>query len=389
MTYRISGTGGTATFSLNAREGDKNYTLEISPTNMNPYYLALDKKGDYYTGYYSSNGTNWTKLGVVKASLNNPKSGFYATLGIQNVTGFTATAWSPRFSNFTIRQYSVGLTIDPGTNGWLELLAGETAPKYAWAYTTFSDGSKGSVLLELPEIDTSVSGDTTVQGAVAGNSAVTVPVTVRIYDNGPIVVVTGPKTLMLSDKTATYKFSLENMPEEISLITLSFKVEDAFFYGQSVKGLNGWEAVLDSGWAPDGDTHWVKEVMLVKAGGAAAGDYDFLEVVLEYRGALGTTQVEIVGATAAAPSGEIPLRIGKPAVTVIDPYSIYDVNRDGAVDLADVAAAAYFFLRTSEDDDWTDFVDFEGVKVSAARCDVSGDGKVDIEDLILIMCNYS
>jgi hypothetical protein len=205
----------------------------------------------------------------------------------------------------------------------------------------------------------------------------------------PAVHVTGPETLMLSDKTATYTFSMKNMPQDISLITLSFRVEDAFFYGQSVNGLNGWTVVRDSGWAPDGDTHWIKEVMLVKAGGAPVGDYDFLKVVLEYRGAIGTTQVDIVGASAATPVGEVALKIGKPAVTVIDPYSRYDVNRDGTVDLADVAAAAFFYMRTREDSDWADFVDFDGVKVSPERCDVNGDGKVDVEDLVLIMNNYS
>jgi hypothetical protein len=184
-----------------------------------------------------------------------------------------------------------------------------------------------------------------------------------------------------------------DMPKNVSLITLSFKVEDAFFYGQSVKSLNGWSIVQDSGWAQDGD-YWIKEVMLVKAGGAEAGNYDFLEVALEYRGAVGTTQVEIVGASAATPGESLALHIGKPAVTVIDPFSKYDVNRDGKVDLADVAAAAYFYMKISSDADWSEFKPFanavgEDVLISPERCDVNGSGQVDIEDLILILANFS
>jgi Ca2+-binding EF-hand superfamily protein len=81
-------------------------------------------------------------------------------------------------------------------------------------------------------------------------------------------------------------------------------------------------------------------------------------------------------------------------VTVIDPYSRFDVNRDGVVDLADVAAAAYFFMKMSNDADWSELKTFDSaagkvVLVSPERCDVDRNGQVDIEDLILILANFS
>ncbi len=207
MTYRVSGCTGNSTraaMSLNMHVGGSELTLEESP---NParigandiVHLALDKKGDYYTGYYSMNGTDWIKVGTVKAKLESSKAGFYAALGVQNLPehGFTSSAFSPRFTNFSIRQYSVGLTIDPETKGALDVKVGDPSPRYAWANTTFSDGSKGSVLVALPAIDTGAAGEQTVQGAVAGNPAVAVPVTVTVTEDEPV------ETLNVSVSTQT------------------------------------------------------------------------------------------------------------------------------------------------------------------------------------------
>jgi regulation of enolase protein 1 (concanavalin A-like superfamily) len=184
MTYRISGNssnGARTVFSLNVKDKGYEYTLEQAPaSNLTTYYLALDKKGDYYTGYYSSNGTAWTKLGTVKASLEAPKSGFYAALGIRNVTNFTSSSFAPRFSNFDIHQYSVGLTISGDTAGTLAIPYESVSPRYAWADTTFSDGSKGSLLVEIPPVATDIPAAViTVQGTIAGET-IQVPVTVTI-----------------------------------------------------------------------------------------------------------------------------------------------------------------------------------------------------------------
>ena len=104
------------------------------------------------------------------------------------------------------------------------------------------------------------------------------------------------------------------------------------------------------------------------------------------------------------------------------PFVIYDVNRDGSVDLADVAAAAYLFMCKVGDHDWDNLVEFEKFGSDplelyysdGMRCDVNsmylkdkdtgdfildakgekilvgyGDGVVDIEDIIAIMvCEY-
>jgi hypothetical protein len=195
MTWRISGNAGngaTAVVSLNVQDGSYIYTLE-NPTNVastpsnrlaTQVELALSKEGDYYTGYYRAyypatdtgwgtvlGWTGWIKLGTVKASLITAKSGIHATKGFQDVSGWTISTWEARFSNFTIRQKPVDINIDPATKAYVKIAPGSDVPKYAWAVTMFSDGSKGSVLVKLPTV-TIIPGvnDYSVKGTVAGET---------------------------------------------------------------------------------------------------------------------------------------------------------------------------------------------------------------------------
>jgi hypothetical protein len=209
-----------------------------------------------------------------------------------------------------------------------------------------------------------------------------------------IAVVAGPEVLTLTDLTATYRFSLENMPADVSAVTLTFSVEDEFFSGQNLYPLGGWGVFQEYGWVKNG-AFWEKTVMLTRQGGALAGNYDVLEIVLVNKGADGLTEVGIVDISAATPGSIVPMFIAEPAITESVPFPIYDVNRDGSVDLADVAAAAYFFMSQSSDLNWTVLYKFETavsgvyVYVSPQRCDVNKDGQIDIEDLILILANFS
>lgn len=191
MTYRVSGCTGNSTraaMSLNVHVDGEELTLEESPgarIGANDIVeLALEKKGNYYTGYYRTADSKgmWMKVGTVKAEMDSPKAGFYAALGVQSLTehGFTSSSFAPRFTDFTVRQYSVGLTIAEDTAGVHNVDVGDPSPRYAWAHTTFSDGSKGALLVELPEIDTSEPATLNVQGTVAGHAGVTVPVTVHV-----------------------------------------------------------------------------------------------------------------------------------------------------------------------------------------------------------------
>jgi hypothetical protein len=208
----------------------------------------------------------------------------------------------------------------------------------------------------------------------------------------PTIYVDGPEEVFASDTTATYKFSMNMMPANVSAITLTFAVEDAYFTGQSISAVDGWGILLEGPWEQDG-AFWLKTITFTKAGGTGAGDYAFFELVLNCKAAIGTTDVEVLEVSAATPGGRVLVKIAGPAVTDFDLYSRYDVNRDGTVDLADVAAAAFFFMANARDANWKVdkvFKDASGneLKVSPYRCDVNRDGVVDIADLIGILNNF-
>jgi uncharacterized repeat protein (TIGR02543 family) len=209
----------------------------------------------------------------------------------------------------------------------------------------------------------------------------------------PTVYITGPSSLMLNDQTAVYTFSMKNMPANTGAISLTFSVEDEFFTGQSLYPLGGWDVIQDSGWIQDGPL-WKKTLTLAKAGGVNTGVFDIYEIVLNNKGVAGTAKVVVTDISAATPGGTVPVKNAGPAVTVIEPFNRYDVNRDKKVDLADVAAAAYFFMAKAGDPGWSTPVEFAGadgksVFVTPAHCDVNQDGSVDVEDLILILANFT
>jgi hypothetical protein len=205
----------------------------------------------------------------------------------------------------------------------------------------------------------------------------------------PRVYVSGPESLYASDRTATYKFSLNVMPANTNAITLTFSVQDAFFTGNSLYALGDWQIIKESGWIQN-DAIWKKTVSLIRAGESDAGNFDFYEIVLNVKeGVSGITEVAIVDILAATPGKTVSVVNTGPEVTDISTFSRYDVNQDGKVDLADVASGAYFYMVKNSDANWPVPQTFGDVSVSAQRCDVNNDGIVDIEDLILILANFS
>ncbi|MCL2163403.1 MAG: chitobiase/beta-hexosaminidase C-terminal domain-containing protein [Oscillospiraceae bacterium] len=203
----------------------------------------------------------------------------------------------------------------------------------------------------------------------------------------PYIYIDGPSELPQNATTATYTFSALNMPEDVSAISLTFRVSADFFTERSA-GAIGWGVLADSGWSTSG-AFLERTVTLTTAGGTT-GDFDFYSAAFNINsGVSGNARVEIVDVSAAFPGGMVSLTVSGNFITSIGSFSKYDVNRDGVVDLADVAAGAFFFMANSNDAAWSTLLDFGALKVSAERCDVNGDGRVDIEDLILILNNYS
>ena len=71
-------------------------------------------------------------------------------------------------------------------------------------------------------------------------------------------------------------------------------------------------------------------------------------------------------------------------------YSIYDLNKDGEIDLLDISIALRAFLIKESDDEWDEgfSVDKLGKAITAALCDVNGDGEVDMLDIADILAHF-
>ena len=107
----------------------------------------------------------------------------------------------------------------------------------------------------------------------------------------------------------------------------------------------------------------------------ATGDGDLLKITAKTTGEAGDATLTLTKAELVAYEGEgekfVPVDLTKASATTNVTRNLYDVNRDGVVDLLDIARAQRHY---GTDD---------------AICDVNQDGEVNIADLILILNHFT
>ena len=232
----------------------------------------------------------------------------------------------------------------------------------------------------------------------------------------PLANISGPEVIG-PGYFAEYIFSIEGIPalfiEEVTAIDLIFKAEsESFkFSANDLVPIGGWSIPSGAGslgvsWV-DGvnSREWTVTLTLNSKPPVPSGDFDFLKLVLEVDDSISyvSSKVDLIKLEAATPAGIFEIKVGEGTVSA---FSKYDVNRDGFVDLADVAAVAYFFWYEKDPNnltEWTTLIEFESVPpggtsryVSPERCDVTpddgvtmGDGTVNILDMLEVMLNYT
>ncbi|MDR2719222.1 MAG: fibronectin type III domain-containing protein [Nitrososphaerota archaeon] len=187
---------------------------------------------------------------------------------------------------------------------------------------------------------------------------------------------------------AAYTVSVSDI-SKLATVTLQFEVDSAYFSGKSFTGLNGFDVLGDVTWTQT-DGVWTGRVTLVNFDGgvsSATGALDIFEMVFASNSKLlGTTDVRLVDAVLsgyddvnAAVYIDSLIATGLVQTVIGQYFSRYDVNRDGVVDQLDLTAAQLFFMAKEGDANWN----------TAKAADVNGDGRVDIEDLILILKNIT
>ena len=182
------------------------------------------------------------------------------------------------------------------------------------------------------------------------------------------VTLTGPAEATVSD-ALTYTVSAEGA-SQLATATLEIAVENL----DELKPAEGWYVISQS---------YADGVLTAVLGNNAGvtGDADIAQVVCKPNGKPAALTVAVKKATLSSYDGEgetfVNALLTNASVTTTVDYSVYDVNQDGTVNQLDITRAQRAYGAVPGDANWN------------ARADVNKDGVVDINDLILILNNYS
>jgi hypothetical protein len=202
------------------------------------------------------------------------------------------------------------------------------------------------------------------------------------------VSLAGPATVV-EGENAAYTVSIRNAKD---LLTAEIVIEVDGKYLQLIPeettGLNGLDILGGVTWRRKAGSDTLNEGRIVLTGGAVsfAESADVLKLVFraqpEQYGAstVKITSVKLAGKGEGKEAALLDVNIGEASVeTEVERFfNRYDTNRDGAVTILDLARAQLYLHCERTDADWEQFGKY---------CDVSGDGLVDVADLVLILAN--
>ena len=223
------------------------------------------------------------------------------------------------------------------------------------------------------------------------NGAAAVVDYVIVY-NGPkpaaptAVGVTADERVSFGD-SVEYTFAARNM-ETVNLVELTFEadggilgVADGIF-----EGLNGFSVFKGPEWADLGNGKWQAKAIIgiVENGQTRSGDMDIAKLAFD-AARLGDAKLELVSAVVygidvvdGAVGSHARRSTISPATATAKVFSIYDINGDDEVGLADLSLAFYYYRSAAGDEGWE----------QAKAADVNGDGVVDMLDLVEIYANF-
>ena len=185
-------------------------------------------------------------------------------------------------------------------------------------------------------------------------------------------------------------------------VEMEFEVDGEMLSAAGIEGLEGF-SVLDEKWTPLANDIWRCNVVIgLPSGGASEFGYDFavptdiakfkFDAKAPGDTTLKVTNFTLVGYNEATDEVErygVRLDENEITVTIIDKY---DLNRDGKVDLLDLGIMLLYVGYADTDTEWDTLIkvnDKNGVGITAERCDVNGDGEVDMADLVELLANFT
>lgn len=177
-------------------------------------------------------------------------------------------------------------------------------------------------------------------------------------------------------------FQLEKLKR---VATVSFVFErDAALTGGTAEGKNGFTALGDIRWNGNKGILMLSYLQDGTRGGSLtqAALTDVSRVVFKATAENGTnlgiklTGVTVTGFDENGQAVTLLSNIKTPSLSIaVREGNSYDVNKDGTVDQLDITTCQRWYKVDSNDSDWS----------NASVCDVNGDNKVDIQDLIDIL----
>ncbi len=196
--------------------------------------------------------------------------------------------------------------------------------------------------------------------------------------NLPTVTVnmTGTDEVTVDETELTYNLTVEDT-YQLATAELTFQVDGENVANAAVEAAEGWQVLSQSF-----ENGVLTAVVFNLKGITSEEAVAMAAVKVTTSGEIGAVTVALTDAKLSAYCGEaeetyVDVAYGETSVTTDVTYSIYDVNQDGTVDQLDITRAQRYFGMTAEDALWN------------ALADVDGSGKVDIQDFILILNNYT
>ena len=206
------------------------------------------------------------------------------------------------------------------------------------------------------------------------------------YTDGKIrIKLDGSNVVTVEDESAEYILSAANV-DKLATLTLWVEVDGTYFEGKSFDGLNGFGMLGNVVWEEGSNSMWTGRITLANLSGSVTseGYLDLFKMTFGIKEELGNTDVKLIRVDLSGYDDEnkavyFESVFRKDIVTteVIEYFSPYDINRDGKVDQLDLTTAQLYYAARDDEANWDE----------AKIADVNNDGRVDIEDLILILNN--
>lgn len=366
------------------------YDLDLLPsgtTASGPFTLTVGQPDSYSSSakLYDANGAIATDYSSDYFTATLSALGPVALIDVKEATGGTAVT--------SVKLNRSALSLEVGETGKLSatVLPASAADKsITWSSSktdVASVSSNGTVTAK--KAGTAVITATAVNGK---NASCTVTVTGGTTDpdpGQPEAVVSADVALRnagLADRNPSFRLALKHA-KNVTTVRVRFTVDASTV---TVTGLNGFQ-VLDQPKGSVSNGKYTGEVMLAYLNTGRTAFTQTSETGIASFVTTGSTPtLKITGVTISGWDSNGKAIFG--TTGSIDPNEVkfvaanYDLNDDGKVDQLDITVAQAAYQARSAESDWNK-PGANGVAPSA--CDVTGDGVVDIQDLIAIYLNFT